>query len=156
MFCGGSVSDTPHILENELAMYPILFALETSGHTLQLQAEMKITEYGPSQGIFTLTTHPEDNLVFCTFSKHLLITLFKKSQFIKFRVISNMSESLVYRSVLGSHSFFGFCSRSESLKKVEFTGLRGATVVGGNVGDSRAVRQVSGGEVLLRHRGVQG
>lgn len=156
IFCGGSVSDTPHILENELSMYPVLFALETSGHTLQLQAEMKVTEYGPSQGIFTLTVHPQENVVFCTFDKHVLIALFKKNQFIKFRVLANVSESVVYRSVLGRHSFFSICSKSESLKKVEFPGLARAKVGHCNAADPRAVLEVPGGALLVCHRGVQG
>ncbi len=103
-------------------LIPVLYAFENSGHNVTLLDRLEIGGMEPIQGVFTIHEHPNEDIFFSTFAKHVLISIVSKGKFEKFRIIDKFSETVVYQSVLAGDRFCGFCAKTQNFNILSFEG----------------------------------
>lgn len=102
------------------SLVPTIYALECNGYLVTLMDKLHIGGVESSQGIFTISSHPSENIVFCTFNTHVVIASFSGKKFLKCKTIEKFSDSIIYQSGLADRRFFGYCPRNESINLLVF------------------------------------
>ena len=120
LFVGTSDSFSTHLGGNFNSLVPAVYALECNGYELAMIDKVEIPEVSASLGVFTVHSHPSENIVFCTFTTKVLLAVLQEGSFKKFRVIENFSDTNVYQSCLTSQLFCGYCPKEESLNMLTF------------------------------------
>ena len=120
LFVGTADSFSSQLGSNVNSLVPAVYCLECSGYELTVLDKLEIPEVSASLGVFTVHSHPSENIVFCTFTTKVLVTAFQENSFKRFRVIEGFSDSPVYQTLLSPQVFCGYCPKEESLNLLSF------------------------------------
>lgn len=121
LFVGTADSFSAQLGGSFNSLVPSVYCLECSGYELIMLDKLEIPEMTASLGVFTVQSHPTENIVFCTFVTRVLVAAFTEGNFKKFKIVEGFSDSAIYQSCLSAPLFCGYCPKEESLNILTFT-----------------------------------
>lgn len=99
---------------------PVLYCVECNGHTVTYLDRLMIPGEKNSHGIFSVQSHPSENIIFCAFNTSVLVVHFEDNRFGKLKIVKDCSESSVYQSIFSPGSYSLFCPKSKKVTILDF------------------------------------
>jgi hypothetical protein len=124
IFVGCADSFSAHLGGSYNSLIPAVYALECSGYELSMIDKLEVPDSDANLGVFTIHGHSREDIVFCTFTKRVLIAKLQDRKFQKFKVIDSFTDGSIYSSALLGSVFCGYCPKEESFNMLKFDAKR--------------------------------